>query len=107
MQETKYGVDPMKEILRDGMKYGFKRTCIIHEVMDVMIHFLFMQSCIKNYINVDILTKLYFYVCRGKRPKRWNVKIKRINKTFFFVSYIFVFIGKNDYTFVFGKHPCF
>ena len=69
MQETKYGVDPTKEILEDGMKYGFERMCIIHGGTDAMVCFLFMQSCIKNYINVDILTKLYFYVCRGKTPK--------------------------------------
>jgi hypothetical protein len=81
MQEKKYGGDSTEEILRDGMKYGFERMCIIHEVMDSMVHVLFMQSCIKNYINVNILTKLYFYVCRGKRLKRRNLKIKRINKT--------------------------
>ena len=65
----------------NGMKFGFERMCIIHEAIDVVVRFLFMQSCIKNYINVNILTKLYFYVCRGKRPKRWNVKMRRINKT--------------------------
>ena len=36
MEETKYGVNPRKEILRDGMKYGFERMCIIHEVMDAL-----------------------------------------------------------------------
>ena len=81
MHETWYGVNPTKNLLRDGMKYGFERICIIHEAMDAMVHFFFMQSCIQNYINVDILTKLYFYDCRGKRPKKQNVKINRINKT--------------------------
>jgi hypothetical protein len=81
MQKTKNGVNPTKYILRYGMKYGFKRMCIIHEAMDAMVGFLFMPPCIKNYINVDILRKLYFYVCRGKRLKRWNVKINNINKT--------------------------
>ena len=81
MQETKYGVDLTKEILRDGMTYAFERMCIIHEMMDAMVHFFCMQSCINNYINVDILTKHYLYVCRGKKSKRQNVKIKRINKT--------------------------
>ena len=81
MHKTKYGVDPMEAISRDGMKYGFERMCIIHEAMDAMVCFMLMQSCINNYINVDILTKLYFYVCIGKRSKRQNVKIKRINKT--------------------------
>ena len=78
---NKYGAYPMKAILRDGMKYGFKRMCIIHEEMDATVHFLFMQSCIKNYINVDILIKLYFYVCKWKRLKIQNIKIKRINET--------------------------
>ena len=74
-------MDPTEETLRDGMKYGFERMYIIHEAMDAMLGFLFTQSCIKNYIDVDILTKFYFYGCRGKRPKRWNVKMRRINKT--------------------------
>ena len=60
MQETKYGVNPTEDILRDDMKYGFKRMCIVHEAMDYMVHFLFMQSRIKNYINVDILIKPFF-----------------------------------------------
>ena len=79
--KKKYGVDPMEEIMRDGMKYGIETMLIIHGAMDFMVRFLFMQSCIMNNINVDILTKIYFYFCRGKRPKRQNVKIKRINKT--------------------------
>ena len=84
MQETKYTVNPMEGILRDDMQYGFERMCIIHEVIDAMVVFfcLSMKSCIKDYINVDILTKLYVYVCREKRLKRWNVKINKINKTF-------------------------
>jgi hypothetical protein len=40
MHETKYGVDPTKDILRDGMKYGFEIMCISHEVIGAMVHFL-------------------------------------------------------------------
>ena len=50
MQEIKYGVDPIEELLRDGMKYGFERICITHEAMDAMVCFFLMQSCINNYI---------------------------------------------------------
>jgi hypothetical protein len=81
MQETKYEVNPTKETLIDGMKYGFERMCIINEVMDSMVGFFVYAIMYKNYINVDILTKLYFYVYRGKMPKRRNIKINRINKT--------------------------
>ena len=38
----------MEELLRDDMKYGFERMCIILETMDAMVGFLFMQSCIKT-----------------------------------------------------------
>ena len=48
MQETKYGVNPMEELSRDGMKYDFKIMCIIHEVVDAMVGFFFMQSSIKT-----------------------------------------------------------
>lgn len=69
MHKIKYGVDPTEEILRDDIQHSFERMCIVHEAMDAIVHFLFMQSCIKHYINVDILTKLYFYVCRRKRKR--------------------------------------
>ena len=39
MQETNYGVNPTKKILRDGMKYWFEKMCIIHDVMDAMVGF--------------------------------------------------------------------
>ena len=39
MQETKYGLDPTEEILRDGMQNGFERICITHETMDVVVRF--------------------------------------------------------------------
>lgn len=44
-----------------------KECVLLNEVLDVVVHFSFAQSSIKHYINLDILTKLYFYVCRGKR----------------------------------------
>ena len=49
MLETKYSVDPIEEILRDGMQYGFKRMCIIHEVMDVMVFFVYAIAYKKIY----------------------------------------------------------
>ena len=54
--------------------------CIIHDALDAMVHFLFMQSCIDNYINVYILIKVCFYVCR-KRKKWPDLKDKLIDKT--------------------------
>ena len=39
IQETKYGVHPTKEILRDDMKHGFKRMCIVYEIVDAIVHF--------------------------------------------------------------------
>jgi cbb3-type cytochrome oxidase subunit 1 len=74
----KCGLDPIEDILRDDMQHSYKIMCIFHEAMDAMVCFLFMKSCINHYINVDILTKLYFYVFRGKRQKRQNIKIKHI-----------------------------
>ena len=81
MHKTKHGVDSTEDILRDGMQYGFERMCIVHGAMDAMVCFLVTKPCIQHYINIDILTKLYLYVCRGKRLKRRNVKIKQINNT--------------------------
>jgi hypothetical protein len=45
-------------------------------------NFLFMQSCIFYYIyiNVNILSTLYLYVCRWN-AKRLNIKINPIKKT--------------------------
>ena len=48
MQETKYGVNPMENILRYGIKYGFERMCISHESMDSMVGLLFTQLSIKT-----------------------------------------------------------
>jgi hypothetical protein len=39
MQETKYGVHPTKEILRDDIQHGFKIMCIVYETIAAMIHF--------------------------------------------------------------------
>ena len=59
-------MDPTEDNLKDGMQYGFEIMCIIHETIDAMVHFLFIQSCIKNYINVDILTKPYYMFVEGR-----------------------------------------
>jgi hypothetical protein len=32
MQETKYEIQPTKEILREFMKHGFERICIVYEI---------------------------------------------------------------------------
>jgi hypothetical protein len=51
MQETKYGMQPTKHSLRDGMKHGFERICIVYERLTAMVCFyLSMQLCILYYI---------------------------------------------------------
>jgi hypothetical protein len=37
MQETKYGVQPTKDILREGMKHDFERMCIVYERLISMV----------------------------------------------------------------------
>ena len=39
LQETKYGVEPTKLILREGMQHGFGRMCIVHEAFIAMVCF--------------------------------------------------------------------
>ena len=41
MQETKYGTVPTNEMLKDGMKFGFERMCIIHESILAMVRHIF------------------------------------------------------------------
>ena len=33
---TKYGVDPIEELLMNGMRYGFERMCIIRDLIITM-----------------------------------------------------------------------
>ena len=80
MQETKYVVEPMEEILRNGMQHGFERVYIVYEPLTATVIFLLMQSCIFYYINVYILITLYVYVCRWNM-KRQNIKNNLVNKT--------------------------
>jgi hypothetical protein len=39
MQETKYGMQPTKEILREFMKHGFERMCIVYERLGAKVCF--------------------------------------------------------------------
>ena len=41
MHETKYGTTPTDEILKDGMKFGFERMCIVHESSFAIVRHLF------------------------------------------------------------------
>ena len=49
MQETKYGTAPTNELLRDGMKFGFERMCIVHDSIISMVNFF------SDYIDVYCL----------------------------------------------------
>ena len=40
MQETNYGTTPKNEMLKDGMKFGFERMCMVQESIVAMVrHF--------------------------------------------------------------------
>jgi hypothetical protein len=41
MQETKYGMHPIKDILRECTKHGFGRMCIVYERFGVRYVLLF------------------------------------------------------------------
>jgi hypothetical protein len=56
MQETKYGMQPTKEILREGMKHGFKRMCIVYER-------LVAKVCFFIYVIMYILLCVCVCVC--------------------------------------------
>jgi hypothetical protein len=55
MQETKYGMQPTEEILREFMKHGFERMCIVYERLGAKV-------CFFIYAIMYIL--LYIYKCR-------------------------------------------
>ena len=47
LQETKYGIAPTDEILKDGMVHGFERMCIVYESIVAMVcHFYFRFTLI-------------------------------------------------------------
>jgi hypothetical protein len=51
MQETKYGMQPTKEFLREGMKHGFERMCIVYERLGAKV-FFFDYSIIYIYYSL-------------------------------------------------------
>jgi len=67
----------LEDILREFMKHGFERMCIIYERLGAKVCFFFFFS--RNhvyssiYINVDTLITIYFYVCRWKM-KGYDIK---------------------------------
>ena len=68
MQEIKYGIQTPNEILREFMKHGFERMCILYERVGAKVWFFYLHNNVYStiYINVDIIITIYFYVCRWK-----------------------------------------
>ena len=49
LQKTKYGTTPTKELLTEGMRFGFEIMCIVHDSILAMVH------CFSIYIDVYYL----------------------------------------------------
>ena len=88
MQETKYGIVPTNELLKDGRKFGFERMCIVHDSIIAMVHFFSIYIDVYYLIlKFSIFSQMYihslqflFYVCRWKVKKKKT--INTVNKTF-------------------------
>jgi hypothetical protein len=71
MYETKYGMQTIEHILREFMKHGFERMCIVYEILGAKVCiFIYTIIYILLYIYIDILITIYFYVCRWKMKER-------------------------------------
>jgi hypothetical protein len=58
MQETKYEMQPIEEILRECMKHDFERMCIVYERLGAKVCFLI-------YTIMYILLYMYVDACKG------------------------------------------
>ena len=36
--KTKYGIAPIEELLTEGMRFGFERMCIVHDLILAMVY---------------------------------------------------------------------
>ena len=54
-----------EDILRELMKHGFERMCIVYERLGAKVCFFYLCNNVYYtiYIYVDILITIYFYVC--------------------------------------------
>jgi hypothetical protein len=59
LHETKYGMQPIEEILRELMKHGFERMCIAYERLGAKVCFLFIYGIM--YILIYIYKSRYTY----------------------------------------------
>ena len=60
--QTKYGVEPTNDILRDGMRNGFERMGIVYESLVDMERFLIYTPYIYIYIYIFSLHFVYVLI---------------------------------------------
>ena len=58
LQETNYGTTPTNELLKDGMKFGFARICIVHKSIFAMVHLFSIYIDVFFFFSVKLI---YFY----------------------------------------------
>ena len=52
MQGTKYGMQTSERILREFMKHGFKRMCIVYERLGANVCFFYLRNHVYIYYNL-------------------------------------------------------
>ena len=85
MQETKYGIAPTNEFLKDDMKFGFERMCIVHESILAMVHlfsiyidvyYLILQFSLFSPMYIHSLHFIFMFVDgtwrRRKQSTQWK-----------------------------------
>ena len=54
LQETMEGVEPIEDILRDIMKNGFERMCIVYDLITAMVLSFLTQLCTLYYKSIYV-----------------------------------------------------
>ena len=63
MQETKYGMQTLEEILREFMKHGFERMCVVYERLGAKVCFFYLRNHVYSTIYKCRYTYYRLFLC--------------------------------------------